>query len=158
MDVYLLDGLCDYHLENGGFGVRVQPQRENVSYGVIVASYLPHGACHSKPVIMMGDRCKRCGAKVIKYPLYEGQEFDERFDLRGKRKLWRNWLRTDLLSVAFFLIVVFLAWAYHHDVAEYAYIAQEPYGFCGSWCEQQCPVALVSPSSPFVDGQIIVGG
>lgn len=74
------------------------------------------------------QRCKRCGAKIIKYPVWKGQEDDEPFS--WDKIIWKNLFAIDLASIAFILLLFFLIWAYKADMQQFDEMFNDPCGFC----------------------------
>ena len=75
------------------------------------------------------NKCNSCGAKVIEYPIWEGQEFGEPFAF-SKIK-WRNLLIGDWTKLLIMLALAFAVWSYAHDTEECREILENPCDFVG---------------------------
>lgn len=72
-------------------------------------------------------KCK-CGRKLIRYPVYKGQEEGEKFS--WDKVIWLNLFKVDPFMVMMIALLLFSAWAYGHDIQQYQDIREEPLQFC----------------------------
>ena len=78
----------------------------------------------------MVQKCKRCGAKIIKFPFYEGQEDGIKFEL-GKTKInWINLFKIDWYSLILILLIVFMVIGYKSDISKCEKVINDPCEFC----------------------------
>ena len=68
----------------------------------------------------MADKCPNCGTKVVKYPL---KNDDGTYN-------WKNFFKTDLVSILFMIAVLFLILSYIHDTKECREIIEDPITYC----------------------------
>ncbi len=78
----------------------------------------------------MKDKCNSCGARVIRNPIWKGQEHGEKFS--WDKVIWKNLFKIDLISLSIIIIVLYMAWAYNADLDQYKDIAENPCGFCAN--------------------------
>lgn len=78
----------------------------------------------------MKDRCNSCGAKVIKNPIWQGQEYGEQFG--WNKIIWKNIFKVDFFSISYLVIILFLVWSYTFQIEEYRDIGENPCGFCAN--------------------------
>lgn len=64
----------------------------------------------------MVDRCKKCGEKIVKFPLK---------DENGKWII-KNFFKMDMVSIFFLIAIVIMAYGYIHDTEECRYINENP--------------------------------
>lgn len=76
----------------------------------------------------MVDKCKVCKAKIIKFPLWKGQEYDEPF--AWNKVIWLNWFKMDWTTVMWIAVIGFLIWSYFQDIERFEDIKDDPCGFC----------------------------
>lgn len=112
----------------------------------------------------MVDKCRKCGAKQIKFPVYEGQEDDDKFSMEKFKQMkaegkvyWLNFFKIDWLSVILILLIIFGVWAYNSDVEQYEQIATDPYGYCNDYCAALKSQAILGEdnSIPILDWEEI---
>jgi len=48
---------------------------------------------------------------------------------------WKNLLRVDWMTVLFVVVVLFMAWSYHHDIAACEDIIANPNKYCDNYCD-----------------------
>ena len=93
---------------------------------------------------MSKKRCKNCNARIIEYPVYEGQEQDiplmkgdtvaEKFkslftrETRARIK-WYNLIIADWTKLLILATLIFVAWSYQHDTAACFAITENPCEF-----------------------------
>lgn len=65
--------------------------------------------------------------KEKKYPLK---------DEHGKL-IWKNLFRMGWTNFFFFVILLYLVWAYNHDIQACNEVIQDPGSFCNLWCEEK---------------------
>lgn len=97
------------------------------------------------------QRCKNCGVRIIKFPLWRGQEYDEPFSF--DRIIWINLFKMEM--DAFLLFATTLVWmfVYWHDTNMYQDIAEHPVQYCeaaGCVCGQ--PTPTINEAIPGDDG------
>jgi len=90
-------------------------------------------------------KCKNCGHKIIKYPLWDGQEAGEKFAWK-KLKVF-NLIRMDAMSLFYLVIVLILAWLYFIGMQECQQAASDPCGYADGFgcCD---PVAVELRRNP----------
>ena len=76
---------------------------------------------------MAKQKCNNCGTRIIKNPIWKGQEFNEPFSMN--KIIWKNMFKIELLPLVFTVIVIFMAWSYVNDIQEYKQIFEEPCEF-----------------------------
>ena len=76
---------------------------------------------------MTKQKCNNCGVRIIKNPIWKGQEFGEPFS--KEKIIWKNIFNIDWLTLAFMVIILFAIWSYNHDIQEYKHIYEEPCEF-----------------------------
>jgi len=76
----------------------------------------------------MVQRCKNCGEKVIKNPMWKGQEKGEPFSF--DKIIWLNLFKTDMMSVIWFVVVIFLILSYRADMEQAMEIIENPLKYC----------------------------
>ena len=92
------------------------------------------------------DRCKQCKTKIIKFPLWTGQEFDEPF--AWNKVLWLNWFKMDWTTVMWVVVFSLMIWGYYQDIEQFEEIIENPCGFCRgaiNSCDYQ-DLALTNPN------------
>lgn len=72
-------------------------------------------------------KCK-CGRKLIKFPLWEGQE--EGTKITESNMLWLNWIKMDLVSIIIFITVILMVWGYQVDTEKCDDAIEHPCAFC----------------------------
>ena len=92
----------------------------------------------------MSKKCNNCGAKIIEYPLWEGQELGEPFE--WKKIKWYNALVGDWTKLLVFISLLFLAWSYYHDTQAIREIYQNPCEFVNA---NQLPCQFAKESGFF---------
>ncbi|KKM18816.1 hypothetical protein LCGC14_1661920 [marine sediment metagenome] len=75
----------------------------------------------------MSSKCNSCGAKVIEYPIWKGQEFGEPFAFNKIK--WKNLIIGDWIKLLILLSLVFAVWAYAHDTGECRVLLEKPCDF-----------------------------
>ena len=72
------------------------------------------------------DKCKNCGHKIVKFPVFK--------EINGKKVFikenWRNLFKMEWLHFTFFILIIFLSWAYAHDTDQCRTILEHPISFC----------------------------
>lgn len=68
----------------------------------------------------MPDRCQKCGAKFVKYPIK-----DENGNL-----IIKNLFKMDMMSILFLLCILFMVFGYVIDIKEYKDMVEHPCEFC----------------------------
>lgn len=76
-------------------------------------------------------KCPHC--KKVPYPA----RLDETKPLGKGNINWKNALRMDWFTILVVLLILFSAWGYKHDIAACEEVIEDPYGFCGGYCEAQ---------------------
>ncbi len=75
----------------------------------------------------MPKKCRSCGAKVIEYPIWKGQEHGEPFAFNKIR--WYNLLIGDWTKLLILLLLLLVIWAYSNDTQECREILEHPCDF-----------------------------
>jgi len=71
----------------------------------------------------MVQKCKNCGVKIIKFPLWEMR--------RGKKIfLWTNLFKMSLDQIMLLIILVALVTSYKLDTAKCNEMVKDPLGYC----------------------------
>ena len=85
-------------------------------------------------------KCQKCGTKVVKFPLFEGEGEDRKF-------LWKNLFKMDWPSFIFLVVVIMMALFYKHDIAACKEMVKDPCGYCKNTncCEYLCSEAIYNP-------------
>lgn len=73
---------------------------------------------------MVKKKCKSCGARIIEYPIWEGQEFEEPFAFNKIK--WRNLLIGDWSKTLVLIALLFAVWSYNHDTQACQEIIENP--------------------------------
>lgn len=76
----------------------------------------------------MPEKCKSCGAKIIKFPLWKGQEREEPF--RWDKMIWLNLFKVDAYSIVFIALIVFMVIGYKADIKQCEDVIEKPCEFC----------------------------
>ena len=76
----------------------------------------------------MPTRCKNCGEKIIRFPIWEGQEKGVPFSF-DKIK-WINLFKVDMMSVIWFAVILFLIISYKADIEKCEEMITDPLGYC----------------------------
>ena len=71
----------------------------------------------------MVDKCKNCGEKIDKYPLFEGEGKYRKF-------LWKNLFKISLDSIIMLVILIALILSYRYDIAKCEDVIEDPCTFC----------------------------
>ena len=66
--------------------------------------------------IRMVERCRKCGAKYVKFPLK---------DENGKWII-KNLFKIDMISIMFLIAIIFMTISYNHDMEECRTITERP--------------------------------
>ena len=69
---------------------------------------------------MTKNKCKNCGARFIKNPIWKGQEFNEPFS--WDKIIWKNIFKVDMIALVILGSLLFVAWSYTNDIEEYKHI------------------------------------
>ena len=89
------------------------------------------------------DKCKSCGTKIIKNPIWRGQEQDIPFS--WDRLILKNLFKIDAMSAIMLILILFGTWAYFHDTAECREIVEDP---CTYYNESGCLEILKQRQTP----------
>ncbi len=73
-------------------------------------------------------KCKSCGAKVIKFPMWEGQEQGDPFS--WNRIKWLNLFKMDFMSIVFIVFIIVLAISYKMDISKCEEMITDPLTYC----------------------------
>jgi len=76
----------------------------------------------------MVQRCGRCGTKIIRFPLWKGQEDGEKFDI--DKVIWINLFKIDFMSLIWLAVVLFLLFGYKEDIKQCQDAIERPCEFC----------------------------
>ena len=77
---------------------------------------------------MEKQKCGHCGAKIIKNPIWKGQEVDVPF--AWDKIIWKNLFKINVFMIFIATSLLFVAWAYNHDIDSYRTIYESPCEFC----------------------------
>ncbi len=78
-------------------------------------------------------KCPNCGERVVRYPIK---------DKEGKL-IWINLFKTDLMSILFIIIILFMVWGYKADIEKCDEVLTSPCSFC----EKQTGCVIDNPYS-----------
>ena len=73
-------------------------------------------------------KCKNCGEKIIRFPIWEGQEKEVPFSLDKVR--WLNLFKIDLYSLMWLAVLIFLILAYKADIGKCEEMITDPLKYC----------------------------
>lgn len=73
-------------------------------------------------------RCKNCGEKQIRFPIWDGQEKEVPFS--WDKIIWKNLFKVDVMSVIWFIVIIFLIISYKADIETCEEIITDPLGYC----------------------------
>jgi len=76
----------------------------------------------------MVQRCRNCGEKIIKFPIWEGQEKGVPFS--WDKLIWLNLFKVDMMSVIWFVVVIFLLISYKADISKCEEMIENPLKYC----------------------------
>lgn len=76
----------------------------------------------------MTDRCKRCGTKIIKFPIWKGQEEGKPFS--WDKVIWLNLFKVDIMSIIIFALIIFVIMGYKIDMKKCEDAIEYPCEFC----------------------------
>lgn len=83
-------------------------------------------------------RCRNCNMRIIKFPLWRGQEFDEPFSF--DKIIWKNLWKMEMASFLLFATTLVWMFVYWHDTNMYQDIAEHPVQYCeeaGCYCGER---------------------
>lgn len=75
----------------------------------------------------MPKKCMNCGAKIIEYPIWKGQELGEPFAFN--KIIWRNLIIGDWTKLLVMMTLLLVAWSYFHDIQVVRDIYKNPCDF-----------------------------
>jgi len=85
----------------------------------------------------MVDRCSKCGAKFVRFPIKDEQ---------GKI-IWKNLFKMDMMSILFLICIIFMVIGYMQDIKQCNKVIEDPCGFCDkSGC---CEITYQGPEQTF---------
>lgn len=71
----------------------------------------------------MPKKCNHCGKEIIPAPLFKVVD--------GKKKLqWKSLLYMSRESIIFFILIVYLLWAFQYETTKCDLVIDDPCGFC----------------------------
>lgn len=76
----------------------------------------------------MVQRCKNCGEKIIKFPIWKGQRQGEPFS--WDKILWLNLIKVDMMSIIWFAVIIFLIVSYKVDIDKCEEMIEDPLKYC----------------------------
>jgi len=76
---------------------------------------------------MSKKKCRNCGARIIEYPIWKGQEFGEPFAFNKIN--WRNLIIGDWTKLVIMITLLLVAWSYMHDTQVVRDIYENPCDF-----------------------------
>lgn len=76
----------------------------------------------------MIQRCKNCGEKIIKFPIWKGQDRGVPFSF-DKIK-WLNLFKMDMYSIILVIVVTVMVIGYKADIAKCDEVIEHPCEFC----------------------------
>lgn len=76
----------------------------------------------------MVQRCKQCGTKIIKFPIWRGQEKGEPFS--WDKVIWINLIKIDLMTLMWLTVIFIMMFSYKHDIEQCKIVYEEPCSFC----------------------------
>lgn len=79
-------------------------------------------------VIKMVQRCRNCGEKIIRFPIWKGQEKGEPFG--WDKIIWVNLFKVDVMSIIWFFVVIFLIISYRTDISKCDEMMTHPLRYC----------------------------
>ncbi len=109
-------------------------------------------------------RCKNCNTRIIEYPIYKGQEQDipllkgdsvgekirSLFSKETKQRInWYNLIIGDWTKLLILVALIFVAWAYTHDIRECRELLEDPCGFIDT-NKAACEVRKNIEKNPFM--------
>ena len=100
----------------------------------------------------MVQKCKNCGEKIIKNPLWKGQERGESLSL-DNIIIW-NWFKIDWYSAIIFFVIVFMVISYKADIKQCEEVIERPCEFCEKSNCCQVDWGRIQPNR-FIDKKMI---
>ncbi len=76
----------------------------------------------------MTDKCKGCGKKVIRFPIWKGQEDGEEFS--WDKLIFFNLFKVDLMTILWIAVIIIMIVAYKADTETCKEIVTRPLKYC----------------------------
>ncbi len=74
------------------------------------------------------ERCRNCGERIIKFPLWEGQ--GQGIPFRWDKVIWLNWFKVDMTSIILIVVIVLMVISYKIDIRECEEVITDPLKYC----------------------------
>ncbi len=73
----------------------------------------------------MPDKCRHCGKDISKFPI----------KAEDGTIIWKNLFKMDSVSIVFLICILVMAYGYATDIASCKDVREDPYSFCGDYCQ-----------------------
>lgn len=93
----------------------------------------------------MADKCKNCGAKIIKFPIWKGQDKGEPFS--WDKLMLINLFKMDFYSIILVIVIIAMVIGYKSDIKQCDQVIHDPCTFCEKSNCCQVDWARINPST-----------